>query len=70
MHTRDFPGGPVVKNPSCNTEHLGSIPDKGTKIPHAAGKRSWGAQTKTQHRQKESLKKKEKKKKKKKGQQH
>ena len=32
---RDFPGGPVVKNSSCNVGDLGSIPGQGTKIPHA-----------------------------------
>ena len=30
----DFPGGPVVKNPSYNAEHVGSIQ---TKISHAPG---------------------------------
>ena len=34
---RNFPGGPVVKNPSCNAGDTGSIPGRGTKIPHAAG---------------------------------
>ena len=33
---RDFPGSPVVKNLSCNAEDAGSIPGRGTKIPHAA----------------------------------
>ena len=37
---RDFPGGPVVKNPSCNAGDTGSIPGRGTKIPHAAGQLS------------------------------
>ena len=32
----DFPGGPGVKNLPCNAEDVGSIPDWGTKIPHAA----------------------------------
>ena len=32
---RDFPGGPVVKNISCNARDTGSIPVQGTKIPHA-----------------------------------
>ena len=32
---RDFPGGPVVKNPPTNAEDTGSIPGQGTKIPHA-----------------------------------
>ena len=31
----DFPGGPVVKNPSCNAGDAGSTPGLGTKIPHA-----------------------------------
>ena len=30
------PGGPVVKNPSCNAGDSGSIPGWGTKIPDAA----------------------------------
>ena len=32
----DFPGGPVVRNPPCNAGDTGSIPGRGTKIPHAA----------------------------------
>ena len=32
---RDFPGGPVVKNPPCNSGDTGSIPGQETKIPHA-----------------------------------
>ena len=32
---RDYPGGPVVKNPPCNAGDLGSIRGWGTKIPHA-----------------------------------
>ena len=31
----DFPGGPVVKNPPSNAGDAGSIPGRGTKIPHA-----------------------------------
>ena len=31
----DFPGGPVVKNPPSNVGDKGSIPGRGTKIPHA-----------------------------------
>ena len=34
--TGDFPGGPAVKNPPCNTGDMGSIPGQETKIPHAA----------------------------------
>ena len=35
--TRDFPAGPVVKNPPSNAGDVGSIPGQGTKIPHALG---------------------------------
>ena len=35
--TRDFTGGPVVKNPPSSAGDMGSIPGRGTKIPHAAG---------------------------------
>ena len=31
-----LPGGPVVNNPPCNAGDVGSIPGRGTKIPHAA----------------------------------
>ena len=34
---RDFPSGPVVKNPPYNAGETGSIPGQGTKIPHTAG---------------------------------
>ena len=34
---RDFPGGPVVKNLSCNAGDLGSIPGWGTKDPNTMG---------------------------------
>ena len=37
---RDFPGGPVVKNPPCNAGDTGSIPGRGTKIRHATGQLS------------------------------
>ena len=41
---RDFLGGPVVKNWLSNAGVMGSIPDGGTKIPHATGKLSpWAA---------------------------
>ena len=33
---RDFPGGPVVKNPPCIAGEAGLTPGQGTKIPHAA----------------------------------
>ena len=37
---RDFPGGPVVKNPPSNSGDMDSIPGQGTKIPHARGQLS------------------------------
>ena len=42
---RDFPGGPVVKNPPSNAGDAGLIPGRGTKIPHAAGQLSPRATT-------------------------
>ena len=33
-HFRDYPGGPVVKNPPSSAGDMGSIPGQGTKIPH------------------------------------
>ena len=36
----DFPGGPMVKNPPCNSGDAGLIPVQGTKVPHAAGQLS------------------------------
>ena len=36
----DFPGVPVVKNLPANTGDIGSIPCRGTKIPHARGQLS------------------------------
>ena len=41
----DFPGGPVVKNRSCNAGDAGSVPGWGTKIPHATGQLSLRATT-------------------------
>ena len=35
MHSRDFPGGPVVKTSPSNAGGAGSIPGWGAKIPHA-----------------------------------
>ena len=37
---RNFPGGPVVKNPPCHAEDTGSFPGQETKIPHASGQLS------------------------------
>ena len=39
-HPWDFPGGPAVKNLPCNAGDAGSIPDRGTKVPHAVGQLS------------------------------
>ena len=41
----DLPGGPVVKNPPSNAGDAGSIPGRGTKIPHATGQLSLRAST-------------------------
>ena len=32
---QDFPGGPGVKNPPSSAGDVGSIPGRGTRIPHA-----------------------------------
>ena len=37
---REFPGGPVVKNLPCNAGDMGSVPGRGTQIPHAMGQLS------------------------------
>ena len=42
---RDFPGGPVVKNPPYNARVAGLGPDWRTKIPHPAGQLSRQATT-------------------------
>ena len=34
---RDFPDGPVVKNPPSTAGDVGSIPGQQTKIPHVVG---------------------------------
>ena len=34
---KDFPSVPMVKNPPFNAGDAGSIPSRGTKIPHASG---------------------------------
>ena len=46
---RDFSGGPVIKNPSCNTEDTGSFPGQETKIPHASGQLSPHAPGESMH---------------------
>ena len=38
--SRDFPGGPTVRNPPAGVGDMGSIPGLGTKIPHAPGQLS------------------------------
>ena len=45
MLSRDFPGGPVVKNPPSNAGDVGLISGQGTKIPHAVGQLSPRAAT-------------------------
>ena len=35
LPAQDFPGGPVVRNLPWDAEDVGSIPDQGTKTPHA-----------------------------------
>ena len=42
---RDFPSGPVVKNPPYNARDARSIPVQGTKISHATGQLSPRATT-------------------------
>ena len=49
LHLRDFPGGPVVKNPLYSAGDRGSIPGQGTKIPHAEGQLSPCAQLPSSH---------------------
>ena len=44
----DLPGGSVIKNPPSNAEDVGSIPGRGTKIPHALGQLSLSVITNTQ----------------------
>ena len=44
-HYRDFPGGPMVKNPPSNAGDMGSNLGRGTKIPHGAGQLSPRATT-------------------------
>ena len=46
---RDFPGGPVGKNPPSNAGHAGLILGRGTKISHAAGQLSPPATTREAH---------------------
>ena len=40
-----FPGGPVVKNLPANAGDAGSIPGRGTKVPHATGQLNLRAST-------------------------
>ena len=39
--SRDFPGGPVLKNTPSNAGDAGAIPGRRAKIPHAAGQPVW-----------------------------
>ena len=60
LQWKDFPGGPVVKNPPSDAEDVGSVPSQRTKIPHVTGqlsphatiKENPHATTKAQHSQK------------------
>ena len=45
VEARDFPGGPVVKNPPSNAGDKGSIPGWWTKVPHGTGQLSLCATT-------------------------
>ena len=47
---RDFPGGPVVKNPPSTARDVGSISDRGTSIPRAL----WQLSPRTMTREKPS----------------
>ena len=49
VEARNFPGGPVVKNPPSNAGDKGSIPGWGTKIPHAIGQLNLCATTREAH---------------------
>ena len=40
FHSRDFPGGPVIKTPHFHCSGQGSIPGLGTKILYATGGRN------------------------------
>ena len=44
---RDFPGGPVVKTSPSNAGGAGSIPGRGTEIPHASGPKHQKHKTET-----------------------
>ena len=41
----DFPGGPVVKHLPSSAGNLGSVPGRGTKIPHDPGQPSLSTAT-------------------------
>ena len=40
VYCRNFPGGPVVRNPPCNAGDMGSIPGQRTEVPYAMGQLS------------------------------
>ena len=46
----ELPCGPVVKNLPCSAQDTGSVPDWGTKIPHAAEQLTQVPQLLSQHR--------------------
>ena len=45
FHSWNFLGSPVVRNLPCNAMDLGSIPGRGTEIPHALEQQSLHAAT-------------------------
>ena len=49
MECRDFPGGPVAGSLPSNAGDTGSIPGRGTKIPHATGQLSSHTTTREKH---------------------
>ena len=51
MRTADFPGDPAVESPAASARDTGSIPDLGSKIPHASGKVSLCPPTREAHAQ-------------------
>ena len=56
MYRRDFPGGPVVKNPPANAVYVVLISVWRTKVPYAQG--NLRPATKTQYGKKKKKKKK------------
>ena len=49
IKNKDFPGGPVVKNPPYKARDVGSILDRVAKIPHAKEQLSFPTTTLSPH---------------------